>query len=576
MDKIFNAKRPFMLALLALTLCLTMGGVNSVYAKEPAANVAEEEELIQSLPVEKAFILNSRVLPDNQIELNFTIAKGYILYREHFHFKTLEGKIITPNPEVFPQGMVKHDEIQGDYQAYTNQLQLIIPTANETKPQGLRLQYQGCSEGGFCFAPFSPQGVAHITNISAAAFNKGTVASQRTTHAKADPQALAKNEVKDSGSVQKEESDSQTNFIDNQLRTGSFPVTLLVFLGLGIMLAFTPCVLPMVPIMANIIVGEKTPLSSRRASLLATLYVLSVAVCYAGAGVVAGLMGSQLQLALQKPVFIISLSFILVLFALGQFSLIRIPMPAVISNSLHNLQNKQKQGSVTGAIVMGMVSALMVSPCVTPALVGALTYIGQTGNAVLGGFALFAMALGMGLPLLIAACIGSHLLPKAGKWMNHIKNLTGVLLLVMAAFIFMRAFPSHQANEIVALSHFTAVQSEQDLNKALSEAKALKKMVILDVYADWCVSCKQLDREVFANKTVLANLKEATLLRLDLTNQTEESVNLQKQLNIVGPPTLIFFGHDGNEAKNYRLVGTIESGNFIKHVKQFSEAQTSK
>ena len=321
--------------------------------------------------------------------------------------------------------------------------------------------------------------------------------------------------------------ESESDLIADQLKTGAFPLTLLVFLGLGILLAFTPCVLPMVPILANILVGEYTPLSSRRATLLASLYVLSVAFCYAVAGVLAGVMGDHLQAALQKPIFLLALSFLLLVFALGQFNLIRIHLPQIFVQRLHQLQHKQKQGSVFGAVSMGAISALMASPCVTPALVGALTYIGQTGNAILGGFALFFMALGMGLPLLVVACIGSHLLPKAGRWMHSVKIITGVFLLLLAGSLIHRAYPhAFHHNDSVIAERFTRIQTEQELKIALYQAQSLKKNVLLDVYADWCISCQQLDQELFNNPSVLESLKDFKLLRLDMTKITKDNETL--------------------------------------------------
>jgi thiol:disulfide interchange protein DsbD len=517
----------------------------------PLKTQANESEF---LTTEQAFSVQARLIDSHALELNFVIAPGYLLYRDHFQFRTLEGDAITLPTTIFPPAILKRDEVLNEeYQAYIKQVQLLIPN----NPTGLRVMYQGCAENGFCYAPVAKEivvlsnGATQITELSMDDFNK-------------------KIEHKNTAPIS-----SETDLITTQLKSGALPLTLLFFFGFGLLLSFTPCVLPMVPILANILVGEDKPLSDRRATTLASLYVLSVAICYAIAGAIAGLMGNQLQLTLQKPGFLILLSFIILLFALNQLGLLRIHLPQFFAHALHQLQHKQKQGSAFGAIAMGAISALMVSPCVTPALVGALTYIGQTGNAVLGGLALFSMALGMGLPLLVVACVGSHLLPKKGPWMGYIKIFTGLLLLVLAGSILMRAFP-HTISETEALmqkTHFVLIQSESEFNQALNTAHKNKKAVVLDVYADWCIACRQLDKTVFSNALVLNALNQVILLRLDLSNQTKENTQLQKRLEIVGPPTLLFFDKTGHEAKPYRLVGTIDPQNFVDHLHQFLNTQ---
>jgi thiol:disulfide interchange protein DsbD len=527
----------------------------------------------ETLTAEQAFTLTARRLDNQKIELNFAIAPGYILYKEHFKFRTLEGHPIDNLAPVFPTPQIKQDEALGNLPIYTKQVTLQIPLS-KTNPSktGLRVAYQGCSDSGFCFAPlakevvFSADGTPTITDIETEQFAAiATNNNDHTDESVTDPSATSNNL-----SVE-----SESDFLTNQLKTGSFPLTFLLFLGLGVLLSFTPCVLPMVPILANILIGENTPLSSSRARLLALVYVLSVSVCYAVAGVFAGMMGSYLQVTLQQPMVLTGLSFVILLFALSQLNLVHIQLPQFFTNALHQIQYKQKQGSILGACAMGFVSALVVSPCVTPALVGALSYIGQTGNAIFGGLALFALAFGMGLPLLTIACIGSRYLPKAGPWMTYIKVITGVLLLVLAGFFFMRAFPKQEATTIVRSTptHFTTIQSKAELQSALETAKVSGKPVILDVYADWCVSCQQIESEIFENHSVLSSLKDTHLLRLDLTKQTADTQQLQKELAIVGPPTLLFFNVDGEEDKNYRLVGKFKSNDFINHIKHFFTSQ---
>lgn len=536
-----------------LLLVITSFSAHAIAAEEP-----------EPLPAEQAFKINAKQVDKNTASLTFDIAPGYSLYHDHFEFQTLAGKPFRGTQPKLPDPTTKHDEFLGTYQIYTQHIEMTVPLSNTGDNKGFRVQYQGCADEGFCYPPlnkrivFSQTGAVSITDVSSTG-----IASTNS-----DPSLTT-----DTPPPQESESDRIAHLFQNK----AIPITLLAFLGLGIMLACTPCVLPMLPILANILVGHDAPLSKKRSLYLASLYVLSVSVCYALAGVAAGLLGSHLQTTLQQPLFLIGLSFLLLLFALSQFNLVHVQFPALFSNALQQIEQKQKHGSALGAVTMGAISALMVSPCVTPALVGALTYIGQTGSAWLGGAALFALAFGMGLPLLIVACLGSHLLPKAGPWMKYIKHATGALLLVLAVSVLMRAVPS-SIPTLAASTHtsFTNVHDKIELNQALATAQALKKPVILDVYADWCISCKQMDKEVFENQHVLQRLSGVRLLRLDLTQQTKGSEQLQKDLGIVGPPMVLFFGPDGQEVKAYRIAGKSETSNFIDHLTQFLSQITTK
>jgi len=321
----------------------------------------------------------------------------------------------------------------------------------------------------------------------------------------------------------------------------------------------------MIPILANILVGSGTPLATSRAILLASLYILSVAVCYGSVGVMAGLLGHHWQAALQQPSVLVGFSILLILFALSQFNILNIRLPQFLSNALNRVQQieqKQKQGSVLGAITMGAVSALVASPCVTPALVGALTYISQTGNALLGGLALFMMSLGMGLPLFSVACVGSRFLPKVGPWMVRVKTVTGIFLLVLAASILWRAMPTHTTD-------FQHIETPEQLTHVLQKAKELNKPVILDVYAQWCVSCKRMDSAIFDQPQTKQLNADYHLLRLDITKLDKGHKQLLTELGIIGPPTVLFFDIAGKEVKNLRLVGEINKPDFLQHMRRF-------
>ena len=488
------------------------------------------------LSQEEAFLLNTRLI-QNKIEVTFKIAPRCLLYRDQLKLKTLEGNTIPLKPTDLPDAILKKDEFSNEaHFVYSKQLKFLIPL-----PQlhGFRLHYQGCVEDGFCYNPvakeiiFSKTGKAVITDISEEEFNQKSLSESETL------------------SLSLQSNKSFSNFF--------------IFLGLGIVLAFTPCVLPMIPILANILTGGEKRLSTRRAFSLSGFYVLSVATCYAFAGAIAGLAGNHFQTALQKPIFLTFLSFLLLFFALSQFDFIHLQLPQLFSNTLHRLQRNQKAGSNLGAISMGVISAFMVSPCVTPALIGALSYIGQTKNALVGSIALFALALGMGLPLLLAATLGNHLLPKTGLWMNRIKKLTGLLLILLSYSLLDRAFTTPETPLAFSVA---AVNSKASFNQALDKARLTKTPLIIDVYADWCISCRQMDREIFNNHQLSSQLNQVHLLRLDMTHQTPELQSLQQELNIIGPPTVLFFNQNGIELKNLRLVGKINSTDFIKNLNQ--------
>lgn len=555
---------------------------------------------VEFLTPEEAFVLKVSSNDQKTLNVHFDIRKGYFLYQKHFKFLTLDNKPMANDAIIFPTAIEKKSG-NLTHSVFTNQLDLKVPVSKGSNQlNGFLIGYQGCSENGFCYNPLAKKitvdqnGIVEIADVPFASLakinedtqdkssitaNAATTATSTTTIAtaataspatNASTKPLTSETASASASAKKTTNTSETDRLTDQLKSGSFFITILIFLGIGILLAFTPCVLPMVPILANILVGEDKPLTSSRSMFLASIYVLSVAGCYAVAGVVAALIGTEMQTSLQSPLFLVGLSFILMLFALSQFNFIHVQFPSFISDALNKLNTKHKQGSAIGACTMGIVSALMVSPCVTPALVGALTYIGQTGNILLGGSALFALALGMGTPMLIIALLGSHLLPKAGAWMTQIKNVTGVLLMVLAGSILFRAFPSDTVMKANACPQvFASVNSQSELKSALELAKKENQPVILDVYADWCVSCKQIDHEVFSNQHVLSSLQNAKLLRFDITKQTADQEKLKKELGIIGPPTVLFFSPNGEEAKAFRLVGKIESNDFINHFNSF-------
>lgn len=558
----------------------------SLLSNHAYGSVDEQEP--EFLSPDQAFVLSVQAIPnkdnkDKEAILHFSIAPGYQLYQNHLKFSDLKGQPISEKTLQLPAAIQKKDDVLGQTKIYRQNLKINVPLVRgENNELGIKVQYQGCAEAGFCYPPISKKivlaknGVISITDLPPEEFNNDTGEHSSSSSTASIETATAHAQNQNNETLANSEVDRIAALFQKQ----TLPLTLLAFLGIGLLLSFTPCVLPMVPILANILVGQNQPLSRKRSLTLSAIYIFSMASCYALAGVAAGLLGSHLSTTLQQPLILISLSFLLMLFSLSQLNLIQVQVPVFISQALNKIEAKnQSQGSALGAMSMGAISALVASPCVTPALVGALTYISQTGNALLGGLALFSLAFGMGLPLLIAASIGSHLLPKAGNWMVYVKYITGALLLVLAGSILLRAVPlssSETNTPVVAHSAFKNVHSSSELTAAIAKARAENKPVILDVYANWCVSCRQMDKEVFENKTILDKLDNVQLLRLDLSRQTKDSQALQKELGIIGPPMVIFFWPDGKEAKSFRLAGKPKSSNFLDLVTQFLQETKEK
>lgn len=561
---------------------------------------------LQPLPADEAFALSAQ--KDQQgLSLHWKIAPGYYLYREQFSF--------VPSAQVnLPAGIPKEDEILGKYQVYENEVTLSVPI---TKPASgsvdLIVHYQGCAASGFCYPPITKKlhlqadGIVTLT----------------------DANSMLAPTVPDTTVAAPESSQDQATQL---LASQHWFLILLGFFGFGLLLAFTPCVLPLLPILSGIIVGQGSNLTTRKAFLLSLTYVLAMAVAYAGAGVLAGLAGSYVQAFLQSPWVLSIFSLIFVLLALSLFGFYELQLPAVWQEKLTNYSNRQSGGTYVGVAIMGALSTLIVSPCVTAPLIGALSYIGKTGDAVLGGMALFAMGLGFGVPLLIVGTMGGKLLPKAGGWMDIIKAIFGVMMLAIAVWLLSRVIPAQitmflwsalviisavymgafsttpinalgklwkgisliifvyglllligaaigNTNPLQPLNFqsianttstqaalFKSVNSLQDLERELVDAKAQHKPVMLDFYADWCIACKEMERNTFSNPQVQAALSGYVLLRADVTKNDQADQALEKQFNVVAPPSMIFFDANGQELVSKRIVGEMDAQTFLQHL----------
>ncbi len=476
-------------------------------------------------------------LANDTVVLHWNIAKKAYLYKKRFSFKVLAPKTARLSKIQLPQGEIKQDEIFGRYQIYTKDVSIPIPIAYTGKQNVvIQVGYQGCSSNGYCYPPIVHKVRANFRQ-QLISVDKASMSSVTSTQSE----------------------------IVNLLAHGNIIIILLSFFGFGILLAFTPCVLPMIPILSGIIAGEYKTVNMRRAFILSLIYVLSMALTYAVAGVIVSLLGKNVQILMQNRWVLIVFSLIFVFLALSLFGLFEISLPQKWQQRIVGVSQMQKKGSYFGAAIMGVLATLIVSPCVTPPLIGALIYIAKAGNVILGGSALFVLGLGMGLPLLLVGTVLGKFLPKAGKWMRFVKIIFGILMLLVAAWILMRLVPT--TTDIQGL-HFYQVNSVAQVKQQVQKAKAEHKPILLDFYADWCVACKVMDRTTYADPKVQQTLKKFVLLRADVTTNNKPTQQLMRRFNVVAPPTLVFFNPNGKELIKYQLVGEMGPKKFYRYMQK--------
>jgi thiol:disulfide interchange protein DsbD len=555
-----------------------------------------------------------------QFKVNWIVAEGHYLYLEKMQITTDEAALVG-HPLVMPAGDAKDDPIfNKTLYVFHNFAEVVLPyhfTNDGDKDVTFKVKYQGCSEvSGICYPPQTKKFTVRISPISAA-------------------QAA---EIATDSEIDSAEPVSEQDQITNALKSGNTLLTLLVFFGAGLLLAFTPCVFPMIPILSGIIVGQGEDISTRKAFYLSLVYVLAMALTYTVVGVLVGLSGENIQAWFQNPWIIGSFAIIFVGLSFSMFGFYDLQMPANIQSKITNMSNSQQGGNLIGVAIMGFLSALIVGPCVTAPLVGALIYIAETGDAVLGGMALFSLSMGMGAPLLVIGASAGKFLPRAGMWMDAVKAVFGVLLLGLAIWLLERVAPAgftmmlwaaliivsaiymgaidslkegasgwHKlwkglgillliygiiillglaggnrnvfqplkglastSGTAVAVEHlkFTQVKGVDGLNAELDKAKAAGKTVMLDFYADWCVSCKEMEALTFADPGVQQALDNVILLQADVTPNDAKDTELYKYFGIIGPPSIMFFDVNGNERKNYRVVGYMPADQFSQHVKR--------
>ncbi|WP_029591436.1 protein-disulfide reductase DsbD [Franconibacter pulveris] len=579
----------------------------------------------QFVPADQAFAFDFQQR-DQQVVLNWQIKPGYYLYRQQINITPQKATITPPT---LPQGAWHEDEFYGKSEIYTQQLTLPVTLAHTEQGAALSVTYQGCAEAGFCYPPETR--VVPLSAVESSAPGARTNAGADTAIMPPLPseKAAGANGSLKTGVTARPAGNGETHIADGADTVfppagespeagAALPFSALWALLIGIGVAFTPCVLPMYPLISGIVLGGRQRLSTARALLLAFIYVQGMALTYTALGLVVAAAGLQFQAALQSPWVLITLSVAFVLLALSMFGLFTLQLPSSLQTRLALMSNRQQGGSAGGVFAMGAIAGLICSPCTTAPLSAILLYIAQSGNVWLGGGTLYLYALGMGLPLILITVFGNRLLPKSGPWMEQVKVAFGFIILALPVFLLERvlgetwglrlwsllgiaffgwafiaslkaekawlrvvqiallaaalvcarplqdwAFGAPAATTQAQLS-FTRISSVDELNQALAKAKG--KPVMLDLYADWCVACKEFEKYTFSEPAVQNALKNTVLLQADVTANSAQDTALLKHLSVLGLPTILFFDAEGNERPSARVTGFMDAAAFNAHL----------
>lgn len=566
------------------------------------------------LPAEQAFQFFATVQDAHTIHVNWKIADGYYLYREKIALQILGTKNVKLLAYDVPRGKPKHDEAFGEVEILHHALSFNVPLKRTLLTEQsivLKASFQGCADRGVCYPPMEKTVTLLLPAITATPLSQAVVTTDKEQ----------KNPV------------SEQDSIIQSLHQDSLLLTLLSFLGFGLLLAFTPCVFPMIPILSGIIIGQGEFISQRKAFMLSLSFVIASALTYTIFGILAALFGSNLQATFQAPWIIYLFSGLFVALSFSMFGFYQLQLPKSLQSRLHNASDQHRDGSYLGAGLMGVFSSLIVGPCVAAPLAAALMYIGQTGDVLLGGSALFVMGFGMGVPLLIVGASAGSLLPKAGHWLNASKSLFGVIMLAVAVWmlervvapeltmflwallciipaIYLRALdPLPEVDSgwhklwkgcgVVLLAYglliligisagntnplqplkgliigkgepatettvsFKRITSLAELDHELAIAQEKGQWLMLDFYADWCISCKEMDKYTLSNPTVKQELSRFVLVRVDVTDNNAEAKALLKRFKLVGPPAILFFNKKQQEDKSARIIGYQKAQDFL-------------
>ncbi|MBL4823347.1 MAG: protein-disulfide reductase DsbD [Colwellia sp.] len=605
------------------------------------ANAVDESTLLTS---DVAFPISISLDSPNMLSLRWHIADGYYLYKKRIKLSVVsvnsdstdhknEQTIQIGEPQ-FPSSLTIDDPAYKGIEVFRNTLIVKYPISGYRASLAnteLKIKYQGCADVGVCYPPIKKKIKLSDLKISSAIASVNSNANETI-----DINAIA-NTISNTNNVNAPVV-SEQDLIASSLASDNFMLTLLSFFGFGLLLAFTPCVFPMIPILSGIIIGQGKQISTRKAFSLSLAYVLAMASAYTVVGVLAALFGTNLQVWFQNPWVLSSFAGIFVLLSLSMFGFYEMQMPASLQIKLNNISNKQESGKLISAAIMGLLSALIVGPCVTAPLVGALIYIGQTGDTLLGGSALFCLGLGMGTPLLVIGTSAGKVLPRAGMWMEAVKGVFGVLMIAVALWLLDRILPAlvsqllwalllivsavymgalrqhnkettqwqllwkglgltilligfimvigastgksnllsplaslgGSVNASQASSHegikFTTIKSIDDLKKTIKQANNNGQSIMLDFYADWCISCVEMEKTTFTDTKVKSALANTIKIQADVTANDDIDTELLQHFGIIGPPAILFFDSQGKELNNYRTVGYMEADKFLKHI----------
>ncbi|MEI6182982.1 MAG: protein-disulfide reductase DsbD [Polynucleobacter sp.] len=532
------------------------------------------------LSPEKAFRVEATWLENsNQLEIEFIPAKGYYIYRESLQFAigTEPGKLINIRPKL-PTGIEKFDEtFQKKLQVYKQPLLVLLDIKPVSgKPIHAQVSLQGCAEAGICYPPTTLNFLLAGPGVKAAPMPEALEGLQNISSPSKTEFSLV--------DLWRERDD--VNAIGRFLANTSITYLFLAFFVLGLALAFTPCVLPMLPILSSVIFGAQggKTISKGRASFLALSYVLGMALVYALAGTLMAALGGSVQRVLQSPAALAAFALLLLALSGSLFGLYELRLPHSWHQQVDRLAGRQKGGSVFGAFALGGISTLVASPCITAPLAGVLAFIAQTGSMSLGAGLLFVMALGMGLPLLFIAIEARILIPSTGIWMVWLQRTLGVLLIATAAWIASPLLSQNDASGPVKIINgqtihpvgdlsFVVIHSPAELDAQLSQAKRDQKLVLLDFYADWCISCKEMEVNTFANAEVSQELKQFVLLQADVTANSPDNQALLKRYGLYGPPGILIFNLDSQEQADQRVIGYMPPQRFIERLKKASQAK---
>lgn len=509
----------------------------------------------QLLPPDKAFEFSARQIDPETVEVIYNIADGYYLYKNRFQFDVLphaESHLRISQP-VLPEGKKKQDPNFGMMEIYYHQVRFKIPLLDnntQIKNIALKITSQGCANVGVCYPPQSKLFVINASNLSINTSESDSHLSQWLQSA------------------------TQAETIRNLFETQNYFILLLSFFGFGLLLAFTPCVFPMVPILSSIILGqEKNNLNTIKGLLLSSSYVLGMALMYTIAGILAALSGKMLAQSLQSIWVIGPMSFFFVLLAFSLFGFYELQIPARLQSFLTEKTQLFQGGRFLSVGMMGALSALIVGPCVAAPLAGALVYISQTKNVFLGGSALFVMSIGMGMPLLLVGASAGRFLPKAGAWMTKIKIIFGLIFLITAFWLISPFLTEQNQTKINSVLPFELITTENELSQVLLSQRDTKKITVLDFYADWCVSCKEFEHFTLSDPSIQEQMKQMRLIRIDITNNTISDQALLKKFQLFGPPALLFFSPEGQEIRSARMIGFQNPTQFQQTLNQLHKSE---